>query len=77
MGEGTIWPIPPDISSCGPTCRSSQCGESNIDWDGEVRCRSDVTVGGFNIANVQVKVGFSLTFRSQYMNDIFCRTLSF
>ena len=60
LGEGTIWPIPPDssLSSCGDTCRSSQCLEGNIDWDGEVRCRSDVTVGGFNVANVQVKVGF-------------------
>ena len=71
LGEGTIWPIPPDISSCGATCLSSQCPEGNIDWDGEVRCRSDVTVGGFNAANVQVKVGFSTTFQSlQYMNAI-------
>ena len=56
LGEGTIWPIPPDLSSCGATCR---CRESNIDWEGEVRCQSSVTVGGFNAANVQVKVGFS------------------
>lgn len=55
LGEGTIWPIPPDLSSCSATCRPSQCRESNIDWEGEVRCRSDVTVGGFNAANVQVK----------------------
>jgi len=61
LGEGTIWPIPPDISSCGATCRSSLCGESNIDWDGEVCCRSDVTVGGFNVANVQVKDFIILT----------------
>ena len=68
MGEGTIWPIPPDLSCCGSTCRSSQCREGNIDWDGEVRCRNDVTVGGFHAANVQVKVCFSMTFQSQYMN---------
>ena len=55
LGEGTIWPIPPDLSSCGATC---QCSEGNIDWDGELRCRSDVTVGGFNVANIQVKVSF-------------------
>ena len=67
MGEGTIWPIPPDLSSCGSSCRSLQCREGNIDWDGEVRCRSDVTVGGFHAANAQVKVRFS--FRNlQYMN---------
>ena len=73
LGEGTIWPIPPDLSSCGSTtCRSSQCRQGNsIDWDGEVRCRSDVTVGGFNAANVQVKVRFSMTFQNlQYMNAI-------
>ena len=63
LGEGTLWPIPPDLSSCGATsCRSSQCREGNIDWDGEVRCRSDVTVGGFNAANVQVKVCFFYDF---------------
>jgi len=71
LGEGTIWPIPPDLSSCGATCRSSQCRECHIDWDGEVRCRSDVTVGGFNAANVRVMVGFSMTFQSlRYMNAI-------
>jgi hypothetical protein len=64
LGEGTIWPIPPDLTSCGATstCLSSQCHEGNIDWDGEVRCRSDVTVGGFHAANVQVKVGFLFDF---------------
>ena len=64
MGEGTIWPIPPDLTSCGATstCRSSQCREGNIDWDGEVRCRNDVTIGGFHAANVQVKVGFFFDF---------------
>ena len=65
LGEGTIWPIPPDLTSCGATstCLPSQCRrEGNIDWDGEVRCRSDITIGGFNTANVQVKVGFFLDF---------------
>ena len=71
LGEGTIWPIPPDLSGCGATCRSSQCREGNIDWDGEVRCRSEVTVGGFNTGNIQVKVGFSTTSQNlQYINAI-------
>jgi len=64
LGEGTIWPIPPDLTSCGATstCLPSQCRrEGNIDWDGEVRCRSDVTIGGFNTANVQVKDFIVLT----------------
>ena len=79
LGEGTIWPIPPDLSSCDTTsCRSSQCREGNIDWDGEVRCRSDVTVGGFNVANVQVKVDFFYDFSEPSIYELlFCRTLSF
>lgn len=56
LGEGTIWPIPPDLSSCGR--------DTNIDWDGEVCCRSDVDVGGFDAANVQVKVSFSMNCQS-------------
>ena len=78
LGEGTIWPIPPDLSSCGATCRSSQCGESHIDWDGELRCRSDVTVGGFIAANAQVKVGFLRFFGVfNIPMPLFFRTLSF
>ena len=82
LGEGTIWPIPPDLSSsCDATCQSSQCRRvGNIDWDGEVRCRSDVTVGGFNAANVHVKVGISIYGFSElsiYECYFFYRTLSF
>ena len=77
LGEGIIWPIPPDLSSCGASCRSSQCGESNIDWDGEVRCRSDVTVSGFNAANVQVKVGFLRLLRVFNISMLFPRILLF
>jgi len=50
LGEGIIWPIPPDL--CDATC---QCPEGNIDWDGELRCRSEITTGGFNAANVHVQ----------------------
>ena len=64
LGEGTIWPIPPDLTSCDATntYRSLQCHEGNIDWDGEVRCQSDVTVGGFHAANVQVMVSLFFGF---------------
>ena len=58
LGEGTIWPIPPDLSSCCATGGPSQHHEGNIDWEGEVHCQNDVTVGGFHSTNVQVKVGF-------------------
>jgi len=56
LGEGTIWPVRPDLSSCCPTC--GRHSEGSIDWEGEVRCQSDVTVGGFHAANVEVRVGF-------------------
>ena len=64
LGEGTIWPIPPDLSSCDATCRASEGHEGNIDWDGEVRCRSNVSAGGFDAPNLRVKVGFSLHWQS-------------
>ncbi|KAF8798483.1 hypothetical protein BYT27DRAFT_7122833 [Phlegmacium glaucopus] len=53
LGEGTIWPVPPDLSNCCATL--GRYSEGSIDWEGEVRCQSNVTVGGFNAANVQVK----------------------
>ena len=58
LGEGTIRPIPPDLSSCYVTSGPSPYYEGNVDWEGEVHCQSDVTVGGFHAAGVEVKVGF-------------------
>ncbi|KAF8158192.1 hypothetical protein B0H34DRAFT_444578 [Crassisporium funariophilum] len=54
IGEGTIWPIPPDLSSCCEST-STQCVEGHVDWEGEVRCSEEYTVGGFHAANVHVK----------------------
>ncbi|CAA7262973.1 unnamed protein product [Cyclocybe aegerita] len=61
LGEGTLAPIPPDLSSCCSLTR--QCREGHVDWEGEVSCRDDITVGGFNAANVHVKdfIALSLT----------------
>jgi hypothetical protein len=57
LGEGTISPVPPSFSSCscdsGPGCR-----ERHVDWEGEVRCRDDINVGGFEVMHVNVKVRF-------------------
>ena len=54
IGEGTIKPMPPESTSC---CSSTDpCQEGHIDWDGEVLCGNDITVGGFNVVNIQVKV---------------------
>ena len=59
IGEGTINPMPPELTSC---CSSTDsCQVEHIDWEGEVRCGSDITVGGFNAANVQVKVSRCLS----------------
>jgi len=54
LGEGTISPMPPESTCCWSS--TGPCQEGHIDWGGEVRCGSDITVGGFNAANVQVKV---------------------
>ncbi|KDR82874.1 hypothetical protein GALMADRAFT_238508 [Galerina marginata CBS 339.88] len=59
IGEGTIWPIPPDLScSCSST---SGCTEGNVDWEGELQLKDNITVGGFDAANVQVKDFIILT----------------
>ncbi|KAF4617120.1 hypothetical protein D9613_005967 [Agrocybe pediades] len=59
IAEGTIWPIPPDLSTC---CSStSECKEGHVDWEGELRCQSDISVGGFEAANVHVKDFITLT----------------
>ncbi|KAJ3509157.1 hypothetical protein NLJ89_g5366 [Agrocybe chaxingu] len=61
LGEGTLAPIPPDLSSCCSLTR--QCREGHVDWEGEVSCRDDITVGSFSAANVHVKdfIALSLT----------------
>ena len=55
VGEGTIIPMPPESTSCCSN-NTDPCQMAHIDWEGEVRCATDITVGGFNAANVQVKV---------------------
>ncbi|KAF8908861.1 hypothetical protein CPB84DRAFT_1766171 [Gymnopilus junonius] len=53
MGQATLWPIPPDLGSC---CSSTaQCREGHVDWEGEVQCNKDITVGAFEAGNVNVK----------------------
>jgi len=54
LGDGTIWPVPPAFFSC--SCDAiAGCQERHVDWEGEVRCREGVNVGGFEAVNVQVK----------------------
>jgi hypothetical protein len=53
VGEGTLRPIPP-LESAHP---DAEAAEVSVDWDGEVRCKSDVTCGSFSISRLVVKVG--------------------
>ncbi|KAJ7901978.1 hypothetical protein B0H14DRAFT_2669328 [Mycena olivaceomarginata] len=53
VGEGTLRPIPP-LESAHP---DADAAEVSVDWDGEVRCKSDVTCGSFSISRLVVKVG--------------------
>ncbi|KAJ7497432.1 hypothetical protein FB451DRAFT_1018371 [Mycena latifolia] len=58
VGEGSLRPIPPVASST-----HDEHSEVAVDWEGEVRCRSDVTCASFNISNLVVKdfIIFALT----------------
>ncbi|PPQ92850.1 hypothetical protein CVT25_004338 [Psilocybe cyanescens] len=57
IGEGSIWPIPPDLSAC----TLGTCREGHVDWEGELRCSEDITAGGFDASSVHVKDFISLT----------------
>jgi len=59
IGEGTIWPMPPEHTSCCSS-ETSGCREDHVDWEGEVRCNDDITAGSFDVANVNVKVRTSV-----------------
>lgn len=59
LREGTVNPLPPHLSSC---CTTTQgCRDGHVDWEGELKAaeENDITVGGFNAANVHVKVSHS------------------
>lgn len=53
LGEGTTRPVAPHASS---TCERHAAEDVSADWEGEVRCRDDVTCGGFDIKGLIVKV---------------------
>ncbi|KAF9483491.1 hypothetical protein BDN70DRAFT_873780 [Pholiota conissans] len=59
LAEASMTPVPPDLMSWYSPDESSQ--ESHIDWEGELRMDSEVTVGGFLAGNVQVKDFICLT----------------
>jgi hypothetical protein len=75
LGNGNLWALPPVAANA--------IGENDesLDWEGEVRCRADTTIGGFNIGNLVVKVIFysNTTFNWIYScaGIIFYRTSSY
>ncbi|KAJ7163628.1 hypothetical protein C8R43DRAFT_990441 [Mycena crocata] len=50
VGEGILRPIPPVASHL-----EGDSAEVSVDWDGEVRCRGDVTCASFSISHLVVK----------------------
>lgn len=54
IGEGSIRPIPPDLTAC----TLGTCREGHVDWEGELRCSEDIPTGGFDASSVHVKVCF-------------------
>lgn len=57
IGEGTLRSLPPG-APMAPLLRSQplDVGLSTLDYEGEVRANSDVTVGQFVLSRVQVRV---------------------
>lgn len=57
IGKGTIWPKPPHASD---NCTSKAECMDHVDWEGELRCKETITVGGFDATNIHVKVSLPL-----------------
>lgn len=57
IGEGTLRSLPPG-APMAPMLRSQplDVGFSTLDYEGEVRANSDVTVGQFVLSRLQVRV---------------------
>jgi hypothetical protein len=54
IAEGELGEVPPVVS---PPCESA--GTGHLDWEGELQVGKDLSVGGFQTANVAVKVYIS------------------
>ncbi|KAJ6587056.1 hypothetical protein DFH09DRAFT_1142427 [Mycena vulgaris] len=52
VGEGTLRPIPPVVSNQDADLNEREVA---VDWEGEVRCKGDVTCASFNINHLVVK----------------------
>jgi hypothetical protein len=65
IGEGTLRSLPPG-APMAPLLRSQplDVGLSTLDYEGEVRANSDVTVGQFVMSRIQVRVRLMLLIES-------------
>ena len=54
LGEGKLYPVTAQYYACPRTEITS--GPQALDWEGELRCNGDVTIGGFNSGSLVVKV---------------------
>ncbi|TFK44842.1 hypothetical protein BDQ12DRAFT_673669 [Crucibulum laeve] len=52
IGNAKLKPVPPLVTKSQDTLSSD---EVHIDWEGEVRCRSEVSCGGFSVGGLIVK----------------------
>ncbi|KAJ7133428.1 hypothetical protein C8R44DRAFT_611706 [Mycena epipterygia] len=58
IGEGRFRPLPPIVKfdcHCPIRCDPVESCTKNLDWDGQIKCNPDVTVGGFQAAGLTVK----------------------
>ncbi|KAJ7133425.1 hypothetical protein C8R44DRAFT_663992 [Mycena epipterygia] len=63
IGEGRFRPLPPIVNfdcDCRRRCEPVESCVQNLDWDGQIKCNPDVTVGGFQAAGLTVKDFISL-----------------
>ncbi|KAF8206963.1 hypothetical protein K438DRAFT_1962604 [Mycena galopus ATCC 62051] len=56
--RGVLFSLPPDVNfdcNCQSACDSCDSYMEILDWHGEIKCDSDVTVGGFRAGGLTVK----------------------
>ncbi|KAJ7601203.1 hypothetical protein C8J56DRAFT_912429 [Mycena floridula] len=54
MGEGNLWPLPPPMRG-SQSVLSLHSSDEALDWQGEICCKENKIVGGFNAGAVSVK----------------------
>ncbi|KAI5889261.1 uncharacterized protein SCHCODRAFT_02509664 [Schizophyllum commune H4-8] len=50
IGDGHLWPVPPSARSCECSTRAG-----DAEWEGELSCRKEVTVGSFAVGGLWVQ----------------------